>query len=110
MINNKRVTAVILVAGNSTRFGKNRNKNFEIVTVSEDHLAIPVGEYAATFHGVVTLSEAAAFLLQQLEEPQTIESLIDRLLNEYDIDRATAEQDVKSIVKSFYEMKLVLDA
>ena len=31
MINNKTVTGIILVAGNSTRFGKNRNKNFEIV-------------------------------------------------------------------------------
>lgn len=31
MINNKRVTAIILVAGNSRRYGKNRNKNFEEV-------------------------------------------------------------------------------
>ena len=31
MIKNKTITGIILVAGNSTRFGKNRNKNFEIV-------------------------------------------------------------------------------
>ena len=31
MIENKTVTAIILVAGNSTRFGQNRNKNFECV-------------------------------------------------------------------------------
>ena len=31
MIQNKTVTGIILVAGNSTRFGKNRNKNFEII-------------------------------------------------------------------------------
>lgn len=31
MINGKKVTAIILVAGNSTRYGQNRNKNFEIV-------------------------------------------------------------------------------
>lgn len=31
MINDKTVTAVILVAGNSTRFGQNRNKNLEKV-------------------------------------------------------------------------------
>lgn len=29
MLKEKKVTAVILVAGNSTRYGKNRNKNFE---------------------------------------------------------------------------------
>ena len=31
MIKDKKVTAIILVAGNSTRYGQNRNKNFEIV-------------------------------------------------------------------------------
>ena len=31
MIENKKVTAVILAAGSSTRFGKNTNKNLEIV-------------------------------------------------------------------------------
>lgn len=29
MIDNKKVTAIVLVAGNSTRYGQNRNKNFE---------------------------------------------------------------------------------
>lgn len=28
---NKKVTAIVLVAGNSNRYGKNRNKNFEII-------------------------------------------------------------------------------
>lgn len=28
---NKTVTAIILVAGNSTRYGQNRNKNFDKV-------------------------------------------------------------------------------
>ncbi len=31
MVEEKTVTAVILVAGNSTRYGQNRNKNFEII-------------------------------------------------------------------------------
>ncbi len=31
MISNKTVTGIILVAGNSTRFGRNRNKNFELI-------------------------------------------------------------------------------
>ena len=31
MIDNKKVTAIILVAGNSTRYGQNRNKNLEII-------------------------------------------------------------------------------
>ena len=29
LVNNKKVTAIILAAGNSVRYGKKRNKNFE---------------------------------------------------------------------------------
>lgn len=35
MINKKVITAIILAAGNSTRFGKNSNKNFEILNGKE---------------------------------------------------------------------------
>ena len=41
MIEGKKVTSVILVAGNSTRYGQNRNKNFEMINekmVSENIL------------------------------------------------------------------------
>ena len=31
MLDNKTVTGIILIAGNSTRFGKNTNKNFELL-------------------------------------------------------------------------------
>ena len=37
VILNKTVTAVILVAGNSTRFGQNRNKNFETINGKNLH-------------------------------------------------------------------------
>ena len=30
-MNKKKVTAIILVAGNSTRYGQNKNKNLEII-------------------------------------------------------------------------------
>ena len=31
MIKDKKVTAIILIAGNSTRFGKEKNKNLEVI-------------------------------------------------------------------------------
>lgn len=86
-----------------------RNKEFEIVNIAEDYLAIPVGEQATAFHGVVALSEAAAFLLRKLDEPQTAENLVDMLLSEYEVDRATAEKDVESILKTFLDLRLIIN-
>lgn len=45
MINRKKVAAIILIAGNSTRFGKNRNKNFEVVN-EKTVLAYSLNEFA----------------------------------------------------------------
>ena len=87
-----------------------RNSHFEIVEIAGDHMAIPVGEEAVSFHGVVALSEAAAFLLKKLDEPQTRDSLVDLLLDEYDIDRPLAERDVDGIIQTFTEYNLITDS
>ena len=44
MYKEKTVTGIILVAGNSTRFGKNRNKNFELVN-GRSILSYSLNEY-----------------------------------------------------------------
>ena len=87
-----------------------RNKDFEIVTVAEESMAVPVGEEATTFHGVVTLSDSAAFLLNILDEDKTLDEIVDRFMEEYDIDRATVEEDIKGILPKLIELKLILDS
>ncbi len=87
-----------------------RNNNFEITEVAGEYMAIPVGEEAVSFHGVVALNEAAAFLLKNMDEPRTKEELVDLLLKEYDTDRITAEKDVEAIIKQFIDLKLIVDA
>ena len=46
MINGKKVTAIILAAGDSVRFGMNRNKNFENVTDENTVLSYSLNEFA----------------------------------------------------------------
>lgn len=87
-----------------------RNKDFEIVTVADESMAVPVGEEATTFHGVVTLSDSAAYLLNILDEECSIEEIIDRFMEEYDIDRETVENDIKGILPKLIELRLILDS
>ena len=87
-----------------------RNRDFEITNIADEYMAVPVGKESAFFHGVVTLSEPAAFLLKQMTEPRTREELIDLLLEEYETDRATVEAEFTAIMETFTELRLVLDA
>ena len=86
-----------------------RNTNFELIKIADENLAIPIGDEATKFHGVVTLSEPAAFLLNILNRPQSVEDLVENLINEYEVDEVTAERDIKSIITIFRDYHLILD-
>lgn len=87
-----------------------RNTSFELIKVADENLAVPIGDEATKFHGVVTLSEPAAFLLELLNEPQSFEDLVENLMSEYEVDQVTAEKDIKAIIAKFREYNLILDA
>lgn len=53
-------------------------------------MAVPVGERTRDVHGMVALNETGAFIWQLLEEDRTEEEVIEKILEEYDVDRETA--------------------
>ena len=85
-----------------------KNPDFEIVNISNEYMAIPLGEEVSSFHGVVSLSEATAYLLGKMTHPVSRDDLIELLLDEYDIDRDVAEKDIDLILNKLIELKVVL--
>jgi len=83
------------------------NSGFEIVDIADESIAIPVGDKAKSFKGVVALSETAAFLLKQMKEEKTREQLIDYLTSNYTVERETAEKDFDNWVASLSEIGLI---
>ena len=82
-------------------------EGFEVVEIAGEYMAIPVGSMADEFHGVVALTEGAAFLLKNMNVPKNKEDLIQLLLNEYDIDKVTAEKDLEEVLQKFIEIGLI---
>ena len=80
---------------------------YKVVRISDDYLAVPVGNAADSIHGIIALSETAAFVLNKMEKPITREELIEVLLSEYDVERETVESDLDSILRTFLELELI---
>lgn len=82
MKDKQKITAIILVAGNSTRFGKNRNKNFEIVcgkSVLEYSLnAFDINEYIDNIIVACKLSEVPC--VKEIIEKQSYNKNIDVMI------------------------------
>lgn len=82
-------------------------REFELVEIAEEQIAVPVGDEAASFNGVVALSNAAAFLLKELKTPKSEKELIDLLIHEYSIDKYSATEDLHGFLKNLLEMDLI---
>lgn len=81
-------------------------EGFILREVAGSYLVVAVGKAVKEFNGVVNLNETGAFLWKLLEKSAAEEEMVNALLEEYDVDRATAEADVKSFVDKLLEAKL----
>lgn len=53
------------------------------------------------------LDEVGQRVWDLLEQPRTLDAVVDALLEEYDVDRATCERDVAAFIGALEEHKLV---
>lgn len=72
-------------------------------------VVVPFGEEALNFQGIISLNETGALLWRQLEQGCEVDTLVKALLNEYEIDADTANNDVKYFVEKVKKTG-VLDA
>ena len=57
--------------------------SFEIMNLYDGLVAVPVGEGASQFHGVLKVNETAVAILKKLEQETTEEEIVKSLLEEY---------------------------
>lgn len=72
---------------------------FVLREIAGDIIVIPTGEAARRLSGVITLNECGKFLFELLRSEQTKDSLVNALLDEYEIDRDTASRDVDAFIE-----------
>ena len=73
----------------------------EPMELDDQIIAVPVGELAKEYHGVIKLNETGAFLLEHLKEETTEEDLVAALAKEYDLPPKRLTQDVHNYLALF---------
>ena len=79
-------------------------EGFVLRNVVDEFIVMPTGDNIAKFEGAVVLNEVSAFIFKQLENPVSREDLLTAMLNEYDVDEATAAADLDALLEKFAEM------
>jgi len=84
-------------------------EGFTLRKVADEHIVIPTGGNIDKFGGAVVLSEVAAFIFEQLQQPVSQEDLLALVLAEFDVDRATAAADLDALLAQLRELELLLE-
>jgi hypothetical protein len=57
-------------------------------------IIVPLADNIADMNSMYTLNETGAFIWEKIDGRNSIGTIIEALMNEYDVDRETAEADV----------------
>lgn len=74
--------------------------------IAGDVILVPVGDSSLTLKGLITLNETAEFIWDMADAADAAE-LAAAMCEEYDIDAATAKNDVDEILAQFRELEII---
>ncbi len=82
---------------------------FVVREVAGETIAIPTGDAARELSGLIALNGCGKFLFELLQENVSEESLVEALLQRYEIDIATAKSDVAEFLESLRNGKVLIE-
>lgn len=85
-----------------------RKDGFITRKIGSQIMAVPVGKRTNELHGMIALTESGELLWNALEKGCEEEDLVNIILDTYEIDRETAEADVKEYIEMLGEQGALL--
>lgn len=86
-----------------------RSSGFLMRQVAGRYVLAPVGDTVKTFSGMVTMNATGKFLWDLLENDQTVDSLAQALVDNYEVDLARATEDVIKYLEPLKPIQAVID-
>ncbi len=84
-------------------------EGFLLRKFGDDYIVVAVGDDAENFNKLITLNSVGAFIFKKLENDITRGELVSDMVDNYEIDRETAERDADIFIEKLKEAGL-LDA
>ena len=83
-------------------------KGFVLRSLGREYILVAEGLEAADANRLISMNESAAFLWKSVEDKDfEAETLVDLLLEEYDITREVAEKDVATLLQTWKEADMI---
>ena len=87
------------------------NPKMKVREVAGEHIVMRTGGSTADLTTVIAFNESSMLLYERLKDrPFTEEDAVALLREEYEVDEATARQDVDKLVQQLRQHEMLLDA
>lgn len=86
----------------------NLNKDFILRNIAGESILVATGSATQDFNGMITLNEVATFILENIDECETEEVLVGKVLEEFEIDEETAISDVREFLDQAIKFGIIL--
>lgn len=82
-------------------------ETFVLRTIAGESILVPTGKTTLAFNGMITLSETAAFIWENLENAESAEALAKMMITEFSVDQETALADILEFADQLIQAKMV---
>ena len=86
-----------------------RNSGFLMRQVAGRYVLAPVGDAVKTFSGMVTMNSTGKFLWDLLENDQTVDSLAQALVDNYEVSFDKAKEDVVKYLEPLMPIQAIVE-
>lgn len=85
-----------------------KTEGYIVKRLEDEYLVLPTGTRTEEVNEVISLSETAGFIYLHAEEAENIDELAQIVGKEYGIDSSEVYEDVKSVVKTLQDKRILL--
>ena len=86
-----------------------RNSDFIKRKIGTQYVIVATGAATKQFNGMISVNGTGSFIWDQLEQSLTLDALIDAIIAEYEIDRATAMADATAFVEKLMGVGAIVE-
>lgn len=73
-------------------------KEFVLREIVGEYVLIPTGATTQEFNGMITINETAKFIWENMEKVDSLNEMIQLVLNEFEVDEDLARNDVTGFI------------
>ncbi len=85
-----------------------RNENFVFRRIEDESILVPIKDNVGDMGSIYSLNQMGAFIWEQLDGQRKLETVKDKILEEYEVSPREAEEDLSEFVNDLIEIEAVL--